>query len=332
MRGEDNYINPEDGRRQEIHVMPNRTDSTAFVRNRAKSSPSLKWPLIFYLLTWISTTAIGSLMYGGSTVFGGLLFSVPLMIILTCHELGHFIQTRRYRVRATFPYFIPVPLPPFGTLGAVIRMDREIPNMRALFDIGISGPLAGLVPTLIFLIIGMSLSSMIPVSKGEDGLIFGEPLILDWISRFFLDRSDPGRTLVLHPVGMAAWTGLFITTLNLFPLGQLDGGHVFYALLKKKAPYAALGIFSVIILYVLLYRQWQWSLMVILLMIFGINHPPTCNDEIELGKFRKILGWLTLAFVLIGFTPNPISETKDPLPQLKNAAAEETVSQLALPR
>lgn len=279
----------------------------------AGRSPKIRWkvPLLFYLLTWISTTVIGVLIYGRNTISGGLLFSVPLMTILTCHELGHFLQARRYGVHATFPYFIPVPFPPFGTLGAVIQMDRNIPNLRALFDIGISGPLAGLVPTLIFLILGMSLSSLEPIPEDRNVLIFGEPLLLDWVSRLFLDRSDPAMSLYLHPIGMAAWTGLFITTLNLFPLGQLDGGHVLYALLNKKAPYAALAIFSAIILYVLLFQQWQWLLMVTLMMIFGINHPPTCNDALSLDRKRKILGWLTLAFVLIGFTPNPISESEN---------------------
>ncbi|MDO4586746.1 MAG: site-2 protease family protein [Planctomycetia bacterium] len=268
-------------------------------------------PLIFYILTWLSTTWIGSLMYGNSGQFwSGLWFSIPLMIILTFHELGHYIQTRRYKVPSTLPFFIPVPLPPFGTMGAVIQMDSKIPNLRALFDIGISGPLAGLIPTLIFMFIGIGLSSLAVITPIEGGLVFGEPLLFRWVSMLFFDRSIPQTDLLLHPIAMAAWTGLFITSLNLFPIGQLDGGHIFYALLKRRAGLWSMILFGLILLMVIFFGQWQWSLMLILVMFFGIEHPPTCNDFVKLGRFRIILGYLTLAFVFIGFTPNPISETK----------------------
>ncbi|MDO5580693.1 MAG: site-2 protease family protein [Planctomycetia bacterium] len=271
-----------------------------------------KKPLIFYLLTWLSTTWIGSMMYGSGTFLSGLWFSVPLMIILTAHELGHYFQSRRYRVGCSPPLFIPVPLPPFGTFGAVIRMDARIPNVKALYDIGISGPLAGLVPTLVFMIIGIALSSVEIISLSGGSLIFGEPLLFRWVSMLFFDRSIPGTDLILHPIGMAAWTGLFITSLNLFPMGQLDGGHVFYALLKRKAAWCSLILFSLIVFLVIFYEQWNWSLMILLVMFFGIEHPPTCDDSVALGLPRKVLGWLTLAFILIGFTPNPISEQAAP--------------------
>ena len=274
-----------------------------------------KRPLLLYVLTWLSTTYVGS-FYGGAGFWSGLWFSVPLMTILTCHELGHYFQTRRYRVYSSLPFFLPVPFPPFGTFGAVIRMDARIPNPKALFDIGISGPLAGLAPTLLFLLIGIALSSVEPVTYTEGSLCFGEPILFRAVSALFFDRSIPGTDLVLHPIAMAAWTGLFITSLNLFPLGQLDGGHVFYALLKHRAAIVARVLFFGIVAIVILTRRGEWTLMLLLIAIFGVSHPPTADDSVGIGRFRTLLGWLTLAFVLIGFTPNPIiqPEVEQPPP------------------
>ena len=238
------------------------------------------------------------------------------MTILTAHEMGHFLQARRYHVPATWPFFLPVPFPPFGTFGAVIQMDSRIPNLRALFDIGISGPLAGLIPTLIFLVVGVGLSTVSPSDPAllKEGILFGDPLLFQWVTHLFFgaEISGPDQILHLHPIGMAAWTGLFITSLNLIPLGQLDGGHVFYALLRRKAHFWTSAIYYGILAFIVLAGRWEWIVMVILLTLIGIHHPPTGNDAVPLGKIRTILGILTLAFILIGFTPNPISETEPP--------------------
>ena len=270
----------------------------------------IRWkkPLLFYLLTWLSTTLIGYLCYSqDGSVFSGLMFSAPLMTILTLHELGHYLQTVRYGVRSTLPLFIPLPFPPFGTLGAIIRMDSRIPNLRALYDIGISGPLAGLAATLVFMVIGISLSSVQQVTVvTEDTIQFGMPLLFQWVARLFFDFSVPGSELCFHPIAMAAWTGLFLTSLNLLPLGQLDGGHVFYSLLKRHAGRCSFLIFLFILGYVIIGHQWNWTLFLVLILIIGVAHPPTGNDSVSLGWFRTILGWGTLLFVIIGFTPNPI--------------------------
>ena len=276
----------------------------------------LKFPLVLYGLTWLSTTWVGS-AYSGGSFLTGLWFSVPLMVILTCHEMGHFIQARRYSVSVSWPWFIPVPFPPFGTFGAVIKMDDKIPNIKALYDIGISGPLAGLVPTLVFMVIGIALSEVGEVEPIKGSLIFGEPFLFSWVSSLFFDRSVPGTDLLLHPIGMAAWTGLFITSLNLFPLGQLDGGHVFYALTKRYAGFGMHFLFYAVITIVILTGSWEWSLMIILLFFIGIKHPATADDTVPLGKFRTCLGWLVLVFLLIGFTPHPISEPVIPSLDLK---------------
>lgn len=286
--------------------------------------PPLRWgtPLLFYFLTWLSTTSVGQ-MYSDGGFFNGLWFSIPLMTILTCHELGHYVQTRRYGVYSTLPFFIPVPIPPFGTFGAVIRMDARIPSPKALFDIGISGPLAGLLPTLIFMVIGIALSSVETVSPAGGGLAFGEPLLFRWVSMLFFDRSAPGTDLMLHPIAMAAWTGLFITSLNLLPISQLDGGHVFYALLRRRAPRATLALFFGLVAATVLFEQWQWILMLLIVSLIGVVHPPTADDSKPLDRFRMILGILTLAFVFIGFTPNPIQDVPPAEPQYPPMYAKE---------
>ncbi len=235
----------------------------------------------------------------------GWKYALPLMTILVCHEAGHFIQARRNGVWASYPHFLPVPLPPLGTLGAVIVMEPRMGNRRALFDIGITGPLAGLVPTLIFCVVGLHLSEHTP---GYDQ--FGDPLLMQWMAHWILGPPPPGEVVMIHPVGFAGWVGLLITALNLLPIGQLDGGHVLYALLRKKAWIVASILLAVLATGVAIaaigHGYWVWTLMLVLLMIMGPIHPPTGNDNVSLGPVRILLGWLTLAFIPIGLTPTPI--------------------------
>jgi membrane-associated protease RseP (regulator of RpoE activity) len=255
------------------------------------------------------------LLGAGLEIFGraaleGLKYSVPVMTILICHEAGHFLQAWRYGVPASFPFFIPVPLPPLGTMGAVIAMDAHQGDRRAMFDIGISGPLAGLVPTMIFLVIGLNWSHVAAIPAGARG-IFGDPLLLQGLARWKLGALPPGHDVAMHPTLFAGWVGLLITSVNLFPIGQLDGGHILYGLLRRKAnPIATLvllgAIATVMVGLFLGHRQLQvWLLMLFLLVMMGPRHPPTANDNVPLGIGRHILGWLTLAFLVLGFTPYP---------------------------
>ncbi len=286
-------------------------------------------PGFLYAATWLSTTAVGTLFYGAGSIIGGLMFSVPLMTILTLHELGHYLQARRYKIPASAPFFIPFPLPPFGTMGAVIKMSGRIPNAKALFDVGVSGPLAGLAATLVFLFVGLARSTEVDASAfaGADALVFGEPLLFQWVAGLFFDRSDPTKTLAIHPTAAAAWVGLFLTSLNLAPLGQLDGGHVFYALLRRRAVYFSLALFGALVLYVAIFQRWNWVLMLALIAFFGIEHPPTADDSPPLGWTRTLIGWATLAFVVVGLTPNPVDvQEAAPIPEkTPQAAAVETL-------
>ena len=160
-------------------------------------------------------------------------YSVPLLAILTAHEFGHYFACRYYNVDATLPYFIPAPLPLTGTLGAVIRIREAFPSKRALFDIGVAGPIAGFVVLVPLLIWGISMSTVGPVPDGA--IYFGEPLLWKLLEWAFFGFIPAGSDVMLHPVGFAAWWGMLATALNLLPFGQLDGGHIMYARLGRYA-------------------------------------------------------------------------------------------------
>jgi membrane-associated protease RseP (regulator of RpoE activity) len=239
----------------------------------------------------------------------GLQYSACLMTILLCHEMGHFLQTKRYGVPATLPFFIPMPAPPIGTMGAVIAMSSNMGNRRALFDIGISGPLAGLVPTLIFLVVGLQWSYLKVIPPHAS--LYGDPLLLRLLVWLKFGAVPEGMDIFLHPMAFAGWVGLLITSLNLIPIGQLDGGHVLYALLRKKAHRVAefllMAAAVAVVVSAVVFHYPMWILMVLLLFVMGPIHPPTANDDVPLGTARIILGWLTLAFIFVGFTPAPFT-------------------------
>jgi membrane-associated protease RseP (regulator of RpoE activity) len=269
------------------------------------------WPLFLFVATGCSTFVAG--LYDFASFTGAAQFSLAVMTILVCHEAGHFVQAMRYGVPASLPFFIPMPLPPIGTMGAVIAMSARTPNRRALFDIGISGPLAGLVPTLIFSYWGMHLSQYLPIkellARRPDGdIVIAFPLFLNLLAAWIKGIPPVGMALDLHPLVVAAWVGLLITSLNLFPIGQLDGGHVLYAILKRKAHAVAIAVLAGAIAAVMMYHLYSWSVMLALLMFMGPRHPPTSDDESPLGYPRVILGWLTLAFLVLGFCPNPLPQ------------------------
>lgn len=255
-------------------------------------------PVFLFAATCVSTYVVPG---------GGLSFALAVMTTLLAHELGHFLQALRYHVPASLPYFIPMPASPIGTMGAVIVMQPGIGNRRTLFDIGISGPLAGLVPALVFSIVGLRWSRVVAIPAHPVGWMLGEPLLFKFLGYLVFGPVPEGMTISLHPVAYAGWVGIFITALNLFPIGQLDGGHVLYALLLRRAHGIAQGLLMACMLAVVVWGYWGWTLMILLLMLMGPIHPPTANDNVPLGTARTILGWATLAFVPIGFTPVPFS-------------------------
>jgi len=274
--------------------------------------PRRRWrlPLLLFVATCLSTWLVAIDLKDGwwAGLLLGLRYAVPVMTILICHEMGHFIQAWRYGVYASLPYFIPMPISPIGTFGAVIAMEPRMGHRRALFDIGITGPLAGLVPTLVFCIVGLHYSKPEIASHSHEGMSYGAPLLFSFLAEHIVPQVPEADMLMLDPMAFAGWVGLLITSLNLIPIGQLDGGHILYALLRRKANRVA----SLLLLaaFVLVVLNWEtlggWALMLFLLIMMGPTHPPTADDNEPLGVVRTVLGWLTLAFIFVGFTPTPI--------------------------
>ena len=252
-----------------------------------------KWevPLLLFFATCASTYLVG-----------GLAFAFALMSILLAHEFGHFLQARRYGVPASFPCFIPMPISPIGTMGAVIAMQPGKGDRRSLFDIAITGPIAGLIPAVLFSLYGLSQSA---IGDPAGGISLGEPLFFKAMVYLFFGAIPEGKDVLLHPVAFAGWVGIFITALNLFPIGQLDGGHILYALLRSRSHRIAKMVMLFCIGCVVYFGYYGWSIMLILLLTMGVAHPKTADDEAELGMLRYFLGWLALLFMPFGFTPVP---------------------------
>lgn len=238
-------------------------------------------------------------------VLQGLSYSCPLMLILLCHEMGHYLQAVRYRIPATYPFFIPLPLPPLGTMGAVIAQQRGVADRKQMFDIAVSGPLAGLVVTLPVLYFGIK-ASTVDVIPPRSHWEFGEPFLIQWFISWIHGPIPDGQTLFMNGIAMAGWVGVFITALNLLPVGQLDGGHLTYTMFGKAAHWIAVGLVITAAGAMYLTGTYSYILFLVLIMFMGTKHPPTRDDTVPIGLTRHIIGWLTLAFLFIGFTLTPI--------------------------
>lgn len=236
----------------------------------------------------------------------GAIYFGAVMTILIAHEMGHYLQARRHRVPATLPYFIPFPISPFGTMGAVIVQGAGVADRKKLFDIAISGPLAGLVFAVPIAVIGIKKSHVDYIDPGQWQLQYGDPLLLQWLARWIHGPIPEHYDLTLNAWLFAGWVGIFITALNLMPIGQLDGGHILYTLIGRRAHRIALLLLAVALSFMIFAQELGYALMVLLLFVAGPRHPPTADDSVPLGRPRIVLGWLTLAFVVIGFTPIPI--------------------------
>lgn len=249
--------------------------------------------------------ALFLLTIAATWVTGGWMYSMAIISILLAHEMGHFLMCKKYGVPATLPYFIPFPLfNPFGTMGAVISMKGYIPSRKALFDIGAAGPLAGLALSLPALAIGLAFSTHVATgSAPAEGLTLGESLLFKAVAYLVLSPQPEEVELMLHPVAYAGWAGLFVTALNLIPVGQLDGGHVTYAMFGKKSAYftwaflASLGLLA--------FYNYSWVLFFALLVLFGRRHPAPYDDYTALDARRRKLGYLIFVIFILSFTPVP---------------------------
>ncbi len=250
---------------------------------------------------------------------GGLWFSVSVLGILGAHEAGHYVACRRYGVDASLPYFLPAPLPLTGTFGAFIRIRDVIPDKRALFDIGAAGPFAGFVVAVPLLVLGLWLSRLVPMPEHLEMIALGRPLIYQAAQHALWGALPDGQLLHLHPVARAAWFGLLATALNLFPLAQLDGGHVAYAVVGPKARWITLATAAAIFALTFISASWiAWAfLVVVVLTVAGPSHPPTANDRLPLGARRTVLAVAAAIVFALCFTPAPV----EPIERLGRPAA-----------
>ncbi len=241
-------------------------------------------------------------------IVGGLWYSLTVLAILGCHEMGHYLACRKYGVNASLPYFIPAPLTLIGTFGAFIKIRQPIATKRQLFDIGIAGPLAGFVVALPALIIGIGLSHVARVPPNMEGLELGEPLLFKLVSWAWWGAIPEGYSLNLHPMALAAWFGLLATMLNLFPAGQFDGGHISYAVFGRRSRLITLATMAAAVSLTFVSLSWVvWAmLMAVMLFTFGPNHPPTLDEAIPLDRGRRWLAVLALVILVLCFTPAPI--------------------------
>ena len=265
--------------------------------------------IVLFLLTVITTLLAGAMMNQVDPfsrpllIFKGVSFAVPLLLILGFHEFGHYIESRRSGIKVSLPYFIPGPTL-FGTFGAVIRSKSPFRTRRDLLDVGAAGPIAGFVISVLVIAIGLSHSQVVEEVPGE-GLILGESLVFRLISWLVLPDVPEGHTVMLSPAAFAGWAGILVTMLNLLPIGQLDGGHIMYALLGRHQRKVALA--ATFALLPLGYFLWEgWFIWVVLVLVIKVGHPPTLNDRLPLDGKRKVIGWLAMLIFILSFTPVPI--------------------------
>jgi len=266
---------------------------------------------MFFGLSYLAADGAAEIDFFDPRAIGlGLSYAAALLTILVGHELGHYLTCRRYGVLATYPYFIPGP-PFLGTFGAFIRIKSPIRFKHQIFDVGANGPLAGFALALPALVIGLASSKVAPFVETPDMITFGEPLLFRLLSGLFFGPIPDGSSLILHPVGFAGWVGLLVTALNLIPLGQLDGGHVAYALLGQRARtlsrvmvvfLAGMGVFF--------HLTWLVLAAVILFFEFKskmrLNHPPVFDEDAPLGTRRTVLSVVIALIFILSFIPAPV--------------------------
>jgi membrane-associated protease RseP (regulator of RpoE activity) len=324
-------------------------DAILLVQSPSEPKPSNGWiNLALFIITLFSMIFGYSFFYGDlSLLFGekititalneslksGVIFAISMLAILLAHEFGHYFAARYHKTNVTLPYFIPLPLSPLGTMGAFIRLKEPPKNKRSLLDIGITGPLAGLIVAIPILILGLSLSEVqvIDVQPGYSVImegnsifyllskfvVFGQILpepssyiglnpILYWVRYFFTGQPFPlgGLDVIIHPVAWAGWAGLLVTALNLIPAGQLDGGHIIFTLVGKKARLLwPIILAALILLGFVWYGWWIWAALIFLL---GRVYAEPLDQITELDPNRRLLAMLGLAIFVLVFTPVPL--------------------------
>lgn len=286
-----------------------------------------------FIITIFTTMMAGAVLIGKdyfadfSNIIYGWKYSLSVLAVLTAHEFGHYFAARYHQISATLPYYIPLPLPGFhfGTLGAFIKIKSPIQNRFALLDVGAAGPISGFVVSLFFLILGYT---SLPNSEGiiqfvetihpwgdlgEGGinLVLGKSLLFAFFNDFLAGGRLPMNEVYHFPFIFAGWIGLLITAINLMPIGQLDGGHILYALVGRQARLIGVSAFALLIILnlflIIQYFSFVWVLWIILIFVLiGFRHPPTMNDRVSLNSPRMVTGWFCLGLFIVCFPPLPL--------------------------
>ncbi|GMR04286.1 MAG: site-2 protease family protein [Thermodesulfobacteriota bacterium] len=274
-------------------------------------------PTVLFCATVVTTVIAGALYQGAdllahpSEVLKGVPFSLSLLLILGTHELGHFIASRRHGVHTTLPVFIPAPpwLPyiglfGIGTFGAIIRIKSSITTKNALVDIGAAGPLAGFVVAVFVTAIGLKFSTVLPRFYTGPTLELGSSLLFGGLSYLIVGSVPRGFDVMLHPVAFAGWIGFFVTAMNLLPIGQLDGGHILYALLGRR--HRIFSILMVTTMVALGFLTWPgWFIWAALIYLIGLWHPPVDDYYVPMDRRRKLTSICALIVFVLTFIPMP---------------------------
>lgn len=276
-----------------------------FVPPSPPPRPRQPWIRFFVLLilTIISTSLVGGVWYG-----------IPVVAILSAHEFGHYLACRYYRVDASVPYFLPMPYVLSGTLGAFIRIRQPIYRKIELFDIGIAGPIAGFLVAVPLVFIGVYLSNVVPRAEAlsPGSYEFGDPLLVKFAIWLTFGPTTDAEILAIHPIGFAGWFGLIITSLNLFPFGQLDGGHISYSVFGPKAVRVSqLTVAALVLLAAFVSLSWiAWAgIMLVMYFFLGPKHPSVYDEDMPLDRGRMWLAAFAVVMFVLCFTPTPISIT-----------------------
>ncbi|MFQ5597444.1 MAG: site-2 protease family protein [Nitrospiria bacterium] len=297
------------------HPYPYRNDTLLEAEkrpSRKKPKSRLLVPLVLFILTTITTLLAGAYQMGGDPwrnpgdLSMGIPFAFTLLSIFFVHEMGHYLTSKRYGVNTSLPYFIPGPWFPFGigTFGAVIRIKSPIFRKYALLDIGAAGPIAGFVVSVVAVIIGLESSQIVKVTDFNALYRLGDPLMFTFIEVLLGKVPPAGHDIALNSIAFAGWIGFFITAMNLLPVGQLDGGHIIYALFGKKARFVSVGtILTLLYLGTVGWKGWfVWALMCALM---GVKHPPVQDEAMPLDFKHRLISAVSVVIFVLTFMPNP---------------------------
>jgi hypothetical protein len=288
---------------------------------RQKFQDPIGGPILLLILTIGSTTFAGMHFYqtflsnlhqvqvpfSGALFWGGLSYAGAVVSILGVHELGHYLACRYYNVDATWPHFIPLPFGFIGTFGAIIRILEPFRSKKEVFDMGVAGPIAGFLLAVPTLLLGLSMSQVVPIPAHLKGYIFGGSLLLKLCTHLIVGHIPAGYMLNMHPVAIAGWIGLFATALNLMPILQLDGGHLSYAVFGRRSKYITIAALPILVALSVINPAWiVWTILIgYLTFVRGAAHPRTRDESSSIGPGRKLVAAAALAIFILCFTPMP---------------------------